>query len=238
MVNLTTPSGQATYTTTQLVVGSHNVNVTYGNTLPFGASASGTLVQAVMTYTSSVSLSISANPSVFGQSVTYMATMNSAAATGTVTFTIDGARTFAVNVDINGDARLVFGSLPVGAHSVVARYNGSVLYDPSTSATLTHTVAKANTNIVLRTSANPARAGTYVTFMATITAAGPGVGVPTGYVRFTIDGRIYNVLLAQGGIARYSTRLLARGNHTVTATYLGSTNFNPSRRLSFTQRIQ
>jgi hypothetical protein len=231
-------TGRASFTTGALSIGSHAVTVSYGTTLPWASSVSSTLTQMVDRSASSVLLQSSVNPSVFGQTVTFTADMNSTAATGTVTFVIDGTTSYAATVDSNGRARLALATLAVGNHTVVANYSGSPLYSPSSSATITQTVQKASTAVSLRTSGSPANRGTRVTFTATVTALAPGVGAPTGIIRFTIDGRIYDVAVRQGGIATYWTRLLAVGTHQVTATYMGNANFNVSTRAVISQRIR
>ncbi len=175
----------------------------------------------------------------FGQVVTFTATMNDPAAAGTVTFTIDGTRKLIGVVDTNGEARVVVSNLAVGSHRVTATYGGSALFKPSTSSTLTQVVSKASTSTRIVSSANPARRNTVVTFTATVTAVSPGVGVPRGTVRFVIDGwLIRDAVLNQAGRASYSTAGLSVGQHTVTATYLGNVSFlGSSRSLSPRQQI-
>ncbi len=129
-------TGRASFTTGALPIGSHGVTVSYGTTLPWAASVSPTLTQVVDRSASSVVMQSSANPSVFGQTVTFTAQMNSTAATGTVTFVIDGTVSYPAVVDVNGRARLALATLGVGSHSVVANYGGSPLYSPSSSGVM------------------------------------------------------------------------------------------------------
>ena len=231
-------AGRATFTTTALTAGSQGVTATFNATVPWAASASSPLTQVVNKNPTSVSLRASPSPSVFGQSVTFTATVNPAAAGGVVTFTFDGTRTATANVDVNGDARVAVRNLSVGSHTVRAAYAGTAVYAASNSGTLTHTVNRAATNISLVSSASTARHGARVTWTATVTTASPGVGVPTGRVRFTIDGvAVGDVLLDQAGRASLSRSSLGVGFHTITATHLVSANFSASRRVSLTQRI-
>ena len=91
-------SGVATYTTATLGNGTHSVVAAYSGNTTFAASTSPTLNQSVKS-ASSVTLTSSGTPSIFGQLVTFTATV-AAVAPGTmtpqgqVTFTVDGgART-------------------------------------------------------------------------------------------------------------------------------------------------
>jgi hypothetical protein len=181
------------------------------------------------------------NPSVSGQSVTFTARVTPVAATGTVTFTVDGAAVAGpLTLDATGRATLVLGSLSVGTHTVSAGYGGSVNYLQSASATLTQTVNKASSRTVVTTSGTPAPVGSTVIFTATVTAVAPGAGTATGAVQFRIDGVNVGtpVDLNASGQAAYLTNTLATGRHTVSAVYAGDANLNASTSANLTQRIQ
>jgi hypothetical protein len=229
--------GRATFSTASMSEGTHVVTAKYNSTIPWLGSTSAPLPQVVAKRASSVSLRSSDTTTVFGQAVTFTATMNDVSAAGTVTFTI-GTRKLVGVVDGDGIARVVISNLAVGTHRVTAAYSGSPMFNPSTSAALSQIVSKASTSTRIVSSANPARRGTLVTFTATVTAVSPGVGVPRGTVRFVIGGLVRDVLLNQAGRASYSTSGLTVGTHTITATYLGNVNFNSSTRsLSPRQQI-
>jgi len=98
--------------------------------------------------TTSTALSASPNPSVFGQQVTFTATVTSGASpatSGTVTFR-DGAATLAggVPVDGTGPARFTTTSLSAAAspHAIRADCGGNLQYEPS-SASVSQTVTRA-----------------------------------------------------------------------------------------------
>src|SRR5262249_37051265 len=80
---------QAAITTPDLAVGTHTIKAIYAGTTSF-TSSSGLFTQTIQPAVSSTTttLSSSANPSVFGQSVTFTAVVSSAGGTptGTVTF--------------------------------------------------------------------------------------------------------------------------------------------------------
>ena len=87
-VNLS--SGKATASTAALAVGTHVITATYSGAANY-AGSSGQLApnQVVNKVATTTSLASSANPSVFGASVTFTATVAPSAATGTVHFYAD-----------------------------------------------------------------------------------------------------------------------------------------------------
>ena len=83
----------------------------------------------------------SPNPSTFGQSVTFTATLTSGAGTptGNVTFK-DGAATLGTGTLSSGVATFITSTLGVGIHSITAEYSGASNFNASVSAVLTQTV--------------------------------------------------------------------------------------------------
>src|SRR5262249_30204196 len=82
----------------------------------------------------------SANPSAFGQSATFTATVSGIATTasmptGTVTFTVDGIVQAPIGLS-NGQASITIAALGVGDHTVTAVYNGDGSFSSSKSAAL------------------------------------------------------------------------------------------------------
>jgi hypothetical protein len=168
----------------------------------------------------------SANPSVFGQAVTFTATVSAASGTPTGTvvfseaFTILGSATL-----VNGSASISVSSLAVGSYSITAAYQGSPGFVPSTSLPLSQVVGPPTTTTTLASSLDPSVYGQFVTFTAAVSAAS---GTPAGTVIF-YDGstQLGSVTLANGR-ASMSTSSLAAGSHSVTAAYQGSGAFQPS----------
>src|SRR5207244_5281932 len=126
-------------------------------------------------------------PGVFGQSLTFTATVTANAPGagvpgGTVSFK-DGATTLAtVAVDATGHAAYVTSALTVGSHTITAVYSGNTNYNTSTSSAITQTVNKDGTTTSLASSKNPSGPGQAVTFTATVVANAPGSGIPQGTV--------------------------------------------------------
>ncbi len=175
-------------------------------------------------------VSSSANPSVFGQTVTFTATVTavSGTPTGTVQFmanssVISGCSAVALS---SGQATCTTSALSLGSNSIVATYSGGSGFSGS-SGSLTQTVDQENTTTSVSSSLNPSGYGQSVSFTAHVTVVAPGTGTPTGTVQFTIDGSNFGsaVTLSSGSATSGSTSTLTEGTHTVTAVYSGSTDF-------------
>jgi hypothetical protein len=111
-----------------------------------------TLFQSTTVQTSKVTVSASPSSTLFGQSVTFTATVaqkstspgaGSTTSTGTVTFTVDG-RTLSPTTMSGGTATLTTTALKVGSHAIQADYSGDGNYTTSTD-TLTYSVGTTTT---------------------------------------------------------------------------------------------
>ena len=213
-------SGTAQVSTSALAVGSHNVTAQYSGDANNAAGAAGTDTQVVNQASSGTSLASSLNPSQFGQSVTFTATVTGQNPGGKVTFTVDGTAGSPVTLS-NGKASVSTSTLSVGTHTVTAAYSGDGNNTTST-ATLTpvQTVNKATSTTGLTSSLNPSQFGQSVTFTASVTGQSP-----TGTVTFTIDGTAGTpVNLTNGSASSPATTTLSVGPHTILATYSGDGN--------------
>jgi uncharacterized protein (TIGR03437 family) len=110
----------------------------------------------------------SVNPSVVGQSVTLTATVNPAAATGTVTFS-DGAA-IGIGTLTAGMATFSTSAMAGGTHSITARYGGNGQYAGSASSVLTQTVSVIKVNTTTTLTGTPVPGG--VAFTSLISPAG------------------------------------------------------------------
>ena len=128
-----------------------------------------------------------------------------------------------------GQAVLITSALPIGPRAISARYAGTAGFAPSTSPTLTVTIAKASTATAVTASANPAASRQPVTLTAAVVVLAPGSGRPTGSVTF-FDGptALGTGVLNALGRATPTTSTLAVGSHGITASYGGSASFNGS----------
>ena len=218
IVGFATISGStATFSTSSLTVGTHTLSTVYSGDSNFNGSTSSNLTQTVNKATSSTSLSSSANPSNFGDSVTFTATVT-AGATGTVTFE-DGATTLGTGTLSGSTATFTTSSLTGGSHSITVVYGGDGNYTASTSTILSQTVNRANSNTTLISSINPSTYGNAVTFTAAVTAGA------TGSITFKDGSTTLGTGTISGGTTTFSTTALSGGTHSITAVFNGDTNY-------------
>jgi hypothetical protein len=92
---------------------------------------------------------------------------------------------------------------------------------------LTLLLNQGGTRVALRSSSTSAKAGTFVTFTATVAAGAPGAGVPRGTLAFKDGSRAIGIVHLNDGRAVFSTAHLSKGKHTITASYWGDGFFNP-----------
>jgi hypothetical protein len=93
------------------------------------------------------------------------------------------------------------------------------------TGTVTINVNPAPTQVVVSTSGSTTY-GQTATFRATVSAVSPASGVPTGMVKFRVDGMdAGNFNLDANGMASYMINTLGAGMHTITAMYLGDMTY-------------
>jgi len=205
--------------------GSHNIkffSVDYASNTETTKSVSFVLVSPTNT-----SVTSSANPSTYGESVTFTAKVTptvGGSPAGTITFKAGSTTINTATVNSSGEASVTTGSLSVGTHSIVATYNpSSGNYLTSASAVLSQVVKAVSTTTTVTSSLNPSRVGQSVTFTAKVT---PSTGaVPSGTVTFKAGSTtIGTETLNSSGDATVSTTGLSIGTHSIVAVYNGSTD--------------
>ena len=204
-----------------------------------GSATSSAATLTVINPATTTALVSSANPSAFGQPVTFTATVSSPAGipTGTVTF-LDGASSLGTGtLDSSGMATLTTASLAVGAHSITAPYGGDANFNPSSSSPLAQTVNKGATTVTSISSANPSVFGQGVIFSAAVAPAAPGAGSLTGTITFQDGATSLGTSGITNGQASFTTSSLAVGSHSVTAVYNGDGNFNGASSAPVTQAV-
>src|SRR6202040_1890313 len=166
----------------------------------------------------------SPNPSNYGQSVDFTATVPSGV-TGTVQF-VDGSTLLGTATISGTTATFTTTTLAVGTHPVTAIYSGDANYNTATSAVDNQVVDKATlgqngvADITLASSPNPSSYGQSVTFTATVPS-----GV-TGSVTFNDGTTTLGTGTISGTTATFTTTTLTVGTHPVTAVYGGDANYN------------
>jgi LmbE family N-acetylglucosaminyl deacetylase len=185
---------------------------------------------------SQTTLSSSSNPSTYGSSVTFTATVT-AGAFGTVTFKDNGLPLGGGIVTLpSGTSNTVTFStsaLTGGTHTVTAVYSGDAYHNTSTG-TLTQTVNQPTTSTNLTSTPNPSTYGSSITFTATVTPSDA-----TGTVAFFVDGSATPIGTSglSGGSATLNTSSLGGGVHSITAVYSGDTNYMGSNYSNYAHSV-
>jgi hypothetical protein len=203
------------------------ITATYAGDANFAAS-SGSIEVNVEPGSTTTTLTVTPNPSVWGETVEVAATVvanppSSGIPTGTVTFTGPGGLNQTVALDAAGSAALSTNSLETG--TITATYNGDGASAGSVG-TAAITVVPAETLTIVTPTPSPSVFGESVQISAVVTTLAPGSGMPTGTVTFIGPGGLNQTVVLQGGEATLTTTTLESG--TIVATYSGSDNSNPS----------
>ena len=202
------------------------------------------VLQEVKSAQSSTALTSLVNPTVYGQSTTFTATVTKPGGgtpTGTVQFGVDGSP-FGAAQTVNGSgvATISAAALSVGSHSVTASFASDSPATLNSDATLAggQQVNAAATTTGIGSSRNPAEVGVAITFTANVAANAPGAGTPTGAVRFRDNGADLGApTLDTTGRATLTTSTLSVGSHTITAVYEPANNNYLTSSASLTQTI-
>src|SRR5215831_10470314 len=182
-------SGQVSFSTSTLAAGSDTITAAYASDSLFAASSGSTVQTVQSNFATTTTVTSSPNPSVFGQSVTFTATVTSSGGVpvGTVTFS-EGSTVLASNVAVDGSGHAAFNtsSLAVGSHTITASFTGNATWGNSSGSDSAspQVVNKAGTTTTVSSSGNPSVFSQSVTFTAAVTANSPGSGIPTGTVTF------------------------------------------------------
>lgn len=227
----TTAGGVATFTTSSLKGATHTIKATYMGDANFGMS-SATMMQVVNLYSTTTTMVSSLNPSSYGQTVIWTATVTSSGPyipTGKVKFVGLGTATLSGGIAVLSKTWLNSGTYPT-----TAEYLGDSASAPSNSANLGQVVYPASTSTALTSSSNPSLQGQTVTFTAKVTSS---TGAhPTGTVTFTAGSSVLGTVTLSGLIATVSTSTLPVGTTVIQATYNGVTDFTGSS-ASLTQTV-
>jgi hypothetical protein len=188
-------------------------------------------------YASSTAVVSSLNPSIYGQPVTWTATVTSSGSitpTGIVRFKWNGYLLGSAPLNSGGVATLTKSNLNADPYPLTAIYVGDAANLGSTSAVLNQVVLETTSTATLTSSPNPSAQGQAVTFTAKISS--PTV-TPTGPVTFTAGNTVLSTAQLSGGKATFTVSSLAVGSTRVTVTYYGNSNIAKSS-ASVTQVVQ
>ncbi len=223
-----------------LLVGAHTFSAAYlgnSNTL---SSAAGTMSQTVNPAPTTVTITSSENPTVYGTSLqmTISVTANApsiAIPAGQVRLSIDGVP-FGTSMTLNGSGQATrtvpYLNLWPGNHAITAVYTPA---DPAqfvgsnnNAAPLQQVVNKANPVFTITPSVSSPMATQPVSYSVVVGPSMPTQGTPTGTVRFYVDGNPVGgqVTLDASGKASIPQAVeFSAGDHTVTVSYSGDDYF-------------
>ena len=245
-----TPDGtmaMATYATNTLFELHHEITAEYNGDGNYPASPpSFPLFAQTVNATGMVTVTSSTTSAVFGQPVTFTATVvavNPAdgTPTGTVTFQ-EGSTTLAssITLDTNGQATFTTSTLAVGSNTITAVYSGDLNFAGVTGDdSASPVVVKASTSTSLSSSGGSGGGqqsilpvashivgggSTTYTFTAVVTAVAPGAGTPTGSVTFYANGSVLGTSTLASGTAVWTSSTVVAGE-VIRATYSGDSNF-------------
>jgi Bacterial Ig-like domain (group 3)/FG-GAP-like repeat len=232
--------GVALLTTSTLPVGTATITASYPGDANFTASQSAGLSQVVTPpnkFPTSTALVSSLNPSIYGQNVTWTATVTTSGSitpTGKVNFTSDGVGIGTATLNASGVATISKRFLNASAFPVTAVYRGDASNLRSTSNIVNQVVEQATSAATISSSPNPSSNGQIVTFTVRITS--PTV-TPSGPVTFTSGKTVVGTAQLKGGKATFSTSTLPVGSDKITVTFSGNSNIAASM-ASLTQTVQ
>ncbi len=241
-------NGTASFTTSSLALGVHNVYAYYaGTTTIANAQTAAQQVAVTGTNTSATTISSAPNSSTLGLNVTITATVSGSAGNpmGPVDFydgsTLLGQGTLGTTGGLT-TATFSTTSLAIGMHPLSAVYNGDTTYRPSSSTNTDSQVVNAAATVTTINDGSTnaygtVAAGSSVNFTATVVGNGLN-GSPTGSVQFYEDGIAVgspatlsgsgNTYTATGSIVIGQSGVQTggiNGSHLITAAYLGNSSY-------------
>ena len=241
------------------LIAANNTFVTYQATIETTSEP----YNFTLTNPTSIAVSESTSSLIFGQPVTYRATVTSlpdtpAPTAGFVNFYINGALAGSVGLNGSNTASLTLGNnlgnysaVKGGTNQIRAEYQGLNAYDDSyyqsvMSNPVTQVVAPAATSTSVSESAPSSIHGQAVTLTADVSAQEAGIGIPSGSVNFYDNNQFLGsanlgavgLNLEGYGVAQIAVSSLPAGSYSLTPVYSGSAHFQTSTSAGISLSIQ
>ena len=241
-VTLDGSTGAGTLSLSSLAVRSHTVTASYPGDNFNRPAVAPAITQVVNQAQTATALAVTPNPAIAGAAISLAASVKAIQGVSLPAGTVEFTDTFngksvclgTVSLSSSGIAA-ISPALAIGAHSIVVVYSGDTNDTSSTSAPLVVVVQQAVTSISLASNPNPSIVQSQATFTATVSGSG---GIPTGSINFFADGLpIGSSALNSAAVATLAYSGLASGSHSITASYSGDTNDQPSTSTSITQTV-
>lgn len=188
---------------------------------------------------STTALTTGANPSIYGQPVTFTASVSSAGTqtvpTGTVTFK-DGTTVLGSSTLAGGIASFTISTLAGGKRFITAVYGGDSNFVVSSSPVLTQTVNPASTTTTI--AAAPSASQYFQPVVLTATVSSITGAIPIGSLVFKDGGHNLGNAGLSSGTGSLSVSTMTSGTHSITAVYSGpSTTFIGSTSVAITVTV-
>jgi hypothetical protein len=222
-------SGVASFSTSTLTPGIHPLTASYSGDADDSTSTSAVISQEIVQQTV-VTLSSSANPSMFTDNVTLTVSVSGGLsaypATGAVTLADGGANIGTANLNSMGSVTFTLTSPSLGNHTLKATYAGDTRNSPAASTALTQSVILRPTTTGLRISGTVLSAGQQDTFASVVQGVGPNI--PTGIVTFVSGATVLGTAKLDATGLAVLTFTPAQATDNVVAQYPGDTLFAAS----------
>ena len=236
-------NGSAQSTINTLKAGTHALSAVYKgdtNTLPGTSQILNETIEKWLvniTVTSSKMLSVIGDPLTVSVNV---APSSSTIPTGSVVLRDGSTSLGTLKLDPTGTTAFDASSLAVGTHVLSASFPGDDINAAGTSASYSQTIQQLATTTTLVSSAEPSNGGASVHLTAKVIAAAtnPVAGDLTG----TVIIRDGTTILGDGpisanGVLTVDVSSLSVGDHLLTATYGGTTNYAASLSSTLDQKV-
>jgi len=220
-------TGKATYSSTTLTPGTHNLTAVYSGDSTYPAeNATQSLVVNGLTATVKVTPAATSITTATSLNVTIAVTGSGATPTGTVTITGGGYTSSAARLS-GGSATITIpaNSLSVGSDTLTASYSGDASYAPATGTTPPSspvTVTPAPIAPTVSVTPASATANTGATLSVPVTVTGSGA-TPTGTIILSGGGYTSSAATLVSGSYTFTipSNSLSAGTDTLTAKYSG-----------------
>jgi predicted extracellular nuclease len=165
----------------------------------------------------------------YGEDVSVAVSVTPANASGKVELVRDG-QVLGSGVLQNGSGTIVVagGVLDAGSHELVLRYLGDATHAPSTGA-VTVAVAKAGTT--LRHTVKPRKVIVRKTAARIVVRVASDAGTPQGSIKVRVAGKVYKAKVVNGKAVVKLKKFAKPGKYKVRVKYLGSKNFEASKKV-------
>lgn len=213
---------QATFTTSSLAVGTHEITARYVGNASNATSTSAPLIIEIASNLPATPVNLIAQPN--NNQVRLLWTASSAATSYRVKRSLTNGGPY-TDIATPTTASYIDTTVTNGTtyYYVVAATNA--FGNSGNSSQVSATPALQSSNTYLSSSASSAIQGSEVTFTATVAVAGI---TPTGTIVFKNGGTVIGSSSLSGGMAFFTTSSLAVAGHIITAEYSGDINYAAS----------